>query len=109
MTKEKWLQGCEFVREACNARFDWIENFYKDWRVVPEAIKENFLDTIEEAGVEADKTPSYVVDNFIINGEWGPASKWGWSKEEAQKQYEEGEITFICDNPDDENDPLVVL
>lgn len=104
-----WLNGSEFVREACNMRFDWVEEFYKDWKVVPEPLKEWFLDSIEANGVDGDNTPGYYVDNFIINGEWGPASNWNYKKEELQQKLDDGEISFICENPDDPEDPIIAL
>ncbi len=50
-------------------RRNFVENRY-NWHI-PDCLWEYFCDCIKEIGVYGDNRPDIVVDNAIINGDWG--------------------------------------
>ena len=59
----------EFVREAIENRINKVRNY--GWEFATPEIESYFLDLIADVGVNADQTPSGIVDNAILNGEHG--------------------------------------
>lgn len=47
-----------------------------------------FLDFIEETGPGSNTSPSYVVDNFLVNGEFVYKDTWQNEYSEAYKRYQ---------------------
>ena len=50
-------------------RRNFVENHY-NWHI-PDCLWEYLCDSIKEIGVYGDNRPDIVVDNAIINGDWG--------------------------------------
>lgn len=103
-----------FVTEACKDRYDLVTSkSAHGWAPFPtQGMEDYFFEIIEEYGVDSDKSPSEIVDNALINGEWGNASDWGWTKREAKEKYEDCELLYYEDNgndEDDDDDPYVIL
>lgn len=100
-----------FVVEACRDRYTLVTlPQAHNWAPFStKGMEDYFFDLIEECGVDIDKSPSEIVDGALINGEWGKASSWGYSYEEAKAKYEEGKLMYFEDNTHDENDPYIVL
>lgn len=61
------------------------------------ALWPRFLDLIEETGPGDNTSPSYVVDNYLINGEF--VSKNAWSNEYPTRYQEyQGNWQQFCEN-----------
>lgn len=52
-----------------NDRRDFVEAHY-NWKI-PNCLWDYFCDMIEICGISGNTNPSYVVDNAIINGDYG--------------------------------------
>ncbi len=52
-----------------NDRRDFVASHY-DWKI-PDCLWDYFCDMIETCGISGNTNPSYVVDNAIINGDYG--------------------------------------
>jgi hypothetical protein len=66
----KFTVTSDFIVEAIETFFDMREKNNPDW--ISEArlsLKGELLDFVEQCGV-GEKTPSYIVDNFLINGDF---------------------------------------
>lgn len=92
-----------FVVEACRERYNLVTSqSAHGWAPFStQGMEDYFFETLENIGVPADSSPSYIVDNALINGEWGLSTDWGWTKEEAKKKYDEGEIEYFEEAGDD--------
>ena len=72
----------DFIVEALETFFDMRVTNRPDW--VNDArlsLKNALLDMCEECGVSADATPSSIVDNFLINGDF--ISRDDWEEEQG--------------------------
>lgn len=60
-----------FIVEAVSSFFDFRET-YQDYMIsnASRSLKENLLDLVEECGVGENSTPSSIVDNFLVNGDF---------------------------------------
>ena len=52
-----------------NDRRNFVAEHY-NWKI-PDCLWEYFCEVIEECGIYGNTNPSYVVDNAIINGDYG--------------------------------------
>lgn len=55
--------------DLLDRRRNFVEDHYK-WHI-PDCLWEYFCNCIKEIGVYGDNRPDIVVDNAIINGDWG--------------------------------------
>ena len=72
----------DFIVEAIETFFDMRVTNCPDW--VNDArlsLKDDLLDFVENCGVSADATPSSIVDNFLINGDF--ISRDDWEEEQG--------------------------
>lgn len=61
----------DFIIEALENFWDMRENNQPDWfSDARRSLKEQLFDMIEECGVGAESTPSIIIDNFLINGDF---------------------------------------
>ena len=114
MSKERTIINGDFVIEACRERYNKVTAQTGDggygWAPFDtQGMEDFFFNLIEDCGVYADKTPSDIVDNALINGEWGKASDWGWDKEEVKEKYDNGEILYYEEDEEDEDNPWVIV
>ncbi|EAI2893740.1 hypothetical protein CUPS3785_07325 [Campylobacter upsaliensis] len=80
-----WL---EYALEDMKRRNDWE---------FPQEIKFFLYETIETRGFTIKDDPNetlWFLDDFYINGNWGHIDEMEWSKEEALRLYEEGNLSF---------------
>lgn len=74
-----------------NERRNFIAEHY-NWRI-PDCLWNYFCEIIEECGVYGNTNPSYVVDNAVINGDFGSFDEY--------KQDDETDEEFISRISDD--------
>jgi len=61
---ENYIELLENRKEHVTSVFNWGD--------MPQCLWDYFMDTIRECGINpANSSPKYVVDNAIINGDWG--------------------------------------
>lgn len=67
----KHTVSSNFIVEAVETFFDMRVQNRPDWvGQASQSLKENFLDFVEQCGVGENSTPSSIVDNFLINGDF---------------------------------------
>jgi len=72
-----------------------------NWRNMPDCLWDYFMDLIRDYGVNPNlSSPSYVVDNAIVNGDWGDFDEY---KEEGETDEDfiekvSDEVMFIDEN-----------
>lgn len=94
----------EFLRDAFSVCFDLRQECNKDWRV-PSLVVKDFVVDFWVKRLFSKKnwgilTPSFIVDNFLINDEWGDRENWNLTKNKAKKLYKEGKIAFYDSGSD---------
>ena len=67
-------------------RRNFVAEHY-NWQI-PDCLWEYFCEIVEECGVYGNTNPSYVVDNVIVNGDFGSFDDY--------KQYGESDKDFIA-------------
>lgn len=87
------IQG-EFVTQAIQDRIDLVR---RTWEFTTAGMEEYFIELIEQCGVDSDDTPSYIVDNALVNGEFGYIGNFNLTKDEALEKYEQGDAMYYED------------
>ena len=67
----------DFIVEAIETFFEMREKTTPNW--ISEAslsLKDDLLDLVEQCGVPPDATPSSIVDNFLLNGDFISLEDW---------------------------------
>lgn len=63
--------SADFIIEALETFWEMREknqpNWFSDASI---SLKEQLLDMIEECGISEEETPSAIIDNFVINGDF---------------------------------------
>lgn len=95
----------EFLRDAFSVCFDLRQECNKDWRVPSLVVKDFVVDFwIKQLFLRKNwgnvLTPSFIVDNFLVNDEWGDRENWNLTKNKAKKLYKEGKIAFYDSKTD---------
>jgi len=77
--------------DMLNQRRSFIAEHY-NWRI-PDCLWEYFCEIVEECGIYGNTNPSYVVDNAVVNGDFGSFDEY--------KDAEETDEDFIQRVEDD--------
>lgn len=80
-----------FVNEAIENRLNFVKENY-NWSFPTEYIEEYFLELISEFGVDENSSPSEIVDNAVINGEFSIYSDFYETEQKALKAVENGDV-----------------
>ncbi|MWV61023.1 hypothetical protein DCO58_11825 [Helicobacter saguini] len=85
----------EFVKAALQDRLDLVRE--RGWEFATCDMEEYALELLAECGVDADDTPSGIIDNALINGCHGYLANYsGYENlQEAMEAYEKGELIYL--------------
>jgi hypothetical protein len=85
--------------DLLKARRDFVVEKY-GWREMPECLWDYFTEIIRECGIGGDTSPSNIMDNAIVNGDWGDFDDY-MQKDETDEDFVrrvENETMFIDEN-----------
>lgn len=87
-----------FIRRSLDIAFDYAYIKNSDWSCEDE-IREFVLDFWTDYLLDLPKipdamTPDTIVENFLINDEWGLYSDYGYKVKDLERLKDEGEIVF---------------
>ena len=73
--------------DLLQARKDFVEEKY-GWNQMPDCLWDYFCDLIRERGVGSNSNPAFIVDNAILNGDWGDFDDYKDSNESDEEFVE---------------------
>ena len=74
-----------------NDRRNFVAEHY-NWRI-PDCLWEYFCEIVEECGIYVNTNPSYVVDNAVVNGDFG-----SFDEDKEAEETDEDFIQRVEDN-----------
>lgn len=75
---------CDYI-EMLEDRKAFVEEKY-GWKHIPDCLWEYFINDIETNGIQGNATPMYVVDNAIVNGDYGDFDEYK-DKDETDEEF----------------------